>query len=120
LTILIKGWVNGMMNQKLSASTIMDSLVSISRFNKGEAKKVFEEVNEVGQKIVLKNNKPISVLMSPSRYEEIMETLEDYVLYFEAEKRLASTKNQYISTNEVLNELGIDESDLDDIEVEIE
>ncbi|MBN2259774.1 MAG: type II toxin-antitoxin system Phd/YefM family antitoxin [Clostridiales bacterium] len=98
----------------------MDSLVSISRFNKGEAKKVFEEVNESGQKIVLKNNKPISVLMSPSRYDEIMEALEDYVLYFEAEKRLIPEKNQYLPTNEVLNELGIDESDLDDIEVEIE
>ncbi|MEA3422543.1 MAG: type II toxin-antitoxin system Phd/YefM family antitoxin [Bacillota bacterium] len=109
-----------MMNQKLSTSNIMDSLVSISRFNKGEAKKVFDEVNEAGQKIVLKNNKPISVLMSPSRYEEIMEALEDYVLYFEAEKRLASANNQYIPSNEILNELGIDESDLDDIEVEIE
>jgi len=109
-----------MMNQKSSTGAIMDALVSISRFNRGEAKKIFNEVNEVGQKIVLRNNKPISILMSPSRYEEIMEALEDYVLYFEAEKRVSSARDQYISSDEVLSELGIDESDLDDIEVEIE
>lgn len=71
-------------------------------------------------KIVLKNNKPKCVLLSPSRYEEMIEALEDYALYIEAEKRIASAKNNYLSSDDVLAELGIDYTDLDDIEVEIE
>ena len=58
--------------------------------------------------------------MSLVRYDEIMETLEDYVLFFEAEKRLASANGEYISSNEVLQDLGLNDSDLDDVEVEIE
>ncbi len=109
-----------MIKQKQSISKLMNSLVPVSRFNRGEANKIFKEVNKVGVKIVLKNNEPISVLLSPSRYEEIMEALEDYVLFFEAEKRVASANGEYISSDEVLANLGLNDSDLDDVEVEIE
>jgi PHD/YefM family antitoxin component YafN of YafNO toxin-antitoxin module len=109
-----------MIKEKVPIGSIRNSLVSISRFNRGEATKIFKEVDKIGVKYVLKNNEPISVLMSPSRYEEMMEALEDYVLYFEAEKRVAAAKGKYVTSDEVLVELGISDSDLDDIEVEIE
>jgi hypothetical protein len=47
-------------------------IVPISRFNKGEANKIFEEVKEVGVKIVLKNNQPIGVIMTPEMYESLL------------------------------------------------
>lgn len=109
-----------MMKEKAPIGSIKNSLVSISRFNRGEATKIFKEVDKVGVKYVLKNNEPISVLMSPSRYEEIMEALDDYMLFFEAEKRVAEDNSRYISSDEVFSALGISDSDLDDIEVEIE
>lgn len=46
---------------------------------------------------------------------------EDDALYFEAEKRMKNAASEgFISSEKVYADLGINESDLDDIEVEIE
>lgn len=101
--------------------SLMNSLISISRFNKGEANKIFEELKETGYKIVLKNNTPTCVLLTPELYEEMVETIEDYRLQVEAEKRLRYSKEEeVISSVELLEELGIKEEELLDIEVEID
>lgn len=50
----------------------------------------------------------------------MMEALEDYRLYVEAVKRIASERNKTFSQEEVLEELGLQDSDLEDVEVEIE
>ena len=60
--------------------SIMKKLVPITRFNKGEANKIFEEVQEYGTRIVMKNNRPACVLMSPEQYESLMEMLSDQIL----------------------------------------
>ena len=56
----------------MAANDVLNMLIPISRFNKGEANKIFEEVKESGVKIVLKNNQPIGVIMTPEMYEELM------------------------------------------------
>jgi len=102
-------------------SGAMNSLVPISRFNKGEANKIFEEVRETGFKIVLKNNTPTCVLLTPEAYEQMLGTIENYRLLIEAEKRLENAKEEdFISTEKALLELGISEADLIDIDVELE
>ncbi len=53
------------MDKKKAIKGLMDSLVPVSRFNRGEAGKIFEEVSKYGTKIVLKNNTPACVLVSP-------------------------------------------------------
>ena len=89
--------------------------------NRGEASKIFEEVGEYGFKVVLKNNTPACVLVQPDRYEAMVEALEDYALFFEAEKRMKNAdKEGFISSEDVLAGLGISESDVDDAGVEIE
>ena len=104
----------------LSVKNIMDTIVPITRFNRGEASKIFDEVSEHGFKVVLKNNTPACVLVNPERYEAMVEALEDYALYFEAKKRIdAAEKNGFLSEKQVLDALGIDESDLEDIEVDM-
>ncbi len=52
----------------IAISGAMNSLIPISRFNKGEANKIFKEVRETGFKIVLKNNSPTCVLLTPEAY----------------------------------------------------
>lgn len=74
------------MVNEVSISNVLNSLVPISRFNKGEANKIFDEVKETGCKIVLKNNVPACVLITPEKYNEMMETIENYNLLVEAEK----------------------------------
>lgn len=99
----------------------MNSIVPITRFNRGEASKIFDEVKENGIKLVLKNNSPACVLVKPKLYEAMVEALEDYALYFEAEKRIRNAEEEeYISFDQVMTNLGIEESDLDGIEVEID
>lgn len=101
--------------------SLMESMVPISRFNKGEAGKIFEEVAKSGTKIVVKNNKPTCVLVEPKRYAELMEMVEDVLLLAEAEERMqSSTPPNFTSHEDVMKELEIDPAELDDIDVEIE
>ena len=96
-------------------------MVPISRFNKGEASKIFDEVASSGTKIVIKNNRPACVLLSPAQYESLMEMLSDSLLYTEAEKRMATNNDsETLSYEAVMEELGITQKELDDIDVEIE
>ena len=105
----------------LSIVGMMNSMIPITRFNKGEATKIFEEVEISGMKIVVKNNKPACVLVSPAQYERLMEMLSDYMLYTEAENRMASyNPSDNISHEDLMKELGISQKDLDDVDVEIE
>lgn len=105
----------------MSVVGMMNSMVPITRFNKGEATKIFEEVEIAGTKIVVKNNKPACVLISPSQYESLMETLSDYMLYTETEKRMANNNpSENISHEDLMKELGITQDDLDGVDVEIE
>ena len=101
------------MPNNISVSNIVNSIVPISRFNKGEANKIFEEVRESGFKIVLKNNSPACVLLAPEVYEELMETIENYRLLVEAEKRMEKAKSEdFISVNKAMEELGINCTEL--------
>lgn len=111
------------MAKELLTSNFLDSLVPISRFNRGEASKIFEEVAQSGMKLVLKNNAPACVLLAPERYNELLELIEDYALAAEAERRMKkdATCNNRISAADVMNRNGITKDELDAIEdVDIE
>ena len=102
-------------------SQIIKSIIPISRFNKGEATKIFDEVEASGTKIVVKNNKPACVLLSPAQYENLMEMLSDYMLYAEAEFRMDNNNpSENISHEDLMKELNITQEDLDGVDVEIE
>ena len=108
------------MNQ-LSTVGMMRKIVPITRFNKGEANKIFEEVQATGTKIVMKNNRPACVLMSPEQYESLLETLSDYLLLAEADRRMAANNDaENISHEEMMRSLGITQDELDGVDVEIE
>ena len=108
------------MNQ-MSVVNMMNAMVPITRFNKGEAAKIFEEVESTGTKIVVKNNRPACVLVSPSQYEMLMEMLSDYALFAEAEKRVAANDDaENLSHEEMMKELGLTDANLADVEVDIE
>ncbi|MGN0182587.1 MAG: type II toxin-antitoxin system Phd/YefM family antitoxin [Candidatus Ornithomonoglobus sp.] len=108
------------MNQ-MSVMGMMKSIVPITRFNKGEASKIFDEVENAGTKIVMKNNKPACVLLSPNQYESLMEMLSDYLLLAEAEKRMENNNaSENIRHEDLLREIGVTEEELAEIDVEIE
>ncbi|MBP5588379.1 MAG: type II toxin-antitoxin system Phd/YefM family antitoxin [Treponema sp.] len=103
----------------LNTVNILDSIIPISRFNKGEANRIFSDVKKFGTRIVVKNNVPECVLMSPQKYQQIMEEYEDALLAAETEKRL-SQKVKYATHEDVMEKFGLSDSDLDDVDVDLE
>ena len=65
--------------------------VPITQFNRGLAGKIFEDVKKQGAKVVMKNNTPECVLMSPEEYLSLMEEVEDAKLLRLAESRLQNS-----------------------------
>lgn len=96
--------------------------IPISQFHKGMAAQIFSEVRKSGAKVVIKNNEPECVLMSPSDYMDCMEELADARLELLALQRIANGALERTSTQkEVMDSFGITEDDLAAMEeVEIE
>ncbi|MEN6435756.1 MAG: type II toxin-antitoxin system Phd/YefM family antitoxin [Anaerolineaceae bacterium] len=110
-----------MAQTNLSMKRVINSIIPITRFNRGEANKIFEEVKKTGVKIVLKNNLPVGVIVEPKQYDEMIELLEEYSLLVEAEKRMKNVDSRgFLSEKQVMDNLGISESDLGNVDVEIE
>ena len=98
------------------------SLVSISQFSKGQATQVFDRLKNEPQLVVLKNNVPAAILLSPAEFSRLMEMEENYRLLTLAQERLdgnnlAKARNE----SDVMKSLGITEADIDaaeDVEIE--
>ena len=100
---------------------ILDALIPISRFNKGEANKIFDEVRLSGFKIVVKNNAPTCVLLTPEKFKEMTEIIDDHNLLALAEERLKNDNTPTIPFEEILAKDGVTIADLEAMEdVEIE
>lgn len=104
------------------AINLLQSLVPISQFNKGQASRIFDRLSSEKELIVLKNNQPSAVILSPEEYTRLTEIEENYTLLMEANARLeANADRPTISLNEVLNKIGITETEVDEMEdVEID
>lgn len=103
-------------------ANVMDCLVPISLFNKGQATKIFNRLKETKELFVLKNNQPSAVILSPEEYTRLTEIEENYSLLLEVTSRLEENGNKPgISMESVMAELGIREEDLEsagDVEIE--
>lgn len=104
------------------AADLLQSLVPISQFNKGQAAKIFDRLHSEKELIVLKNNQPSAIILSPEEYTRLTEIEEDYFLLLEANKRIEDNRNnKMLSFDSVMSNLGISEDELLDTEdVDIE
>ena len=103
-------------------SNAIKNTVSISLFNKGLAGKVFDEVKKTGAKLVIKNNNPEAVIMSPEEYINLVDELNDAKLLAEATIRMQNADlSKTISHEEMMKKFGITQAELDEMDdVEIE
>ena len=62
--------------------------------------------------MVLENNQPAAVILSPEEYARLSEIEEDYFLLIEATKRLADNNAPTTPIDDVMKELGITDDDL--------
>ena len=98
-------------------NALLKNTVSISQFNKGQAKKIFDEVKQTGMKIVFKNNEPECVLLSPDKYIELMNEIEDALDCAMAVERIESNSKTY-TLDEIKSEFDMSAKELDEIEDE--
>lgn len=105
-----------------SAANLLQSLIPISQFNKGQAAKIFDRLHSERELIVLKNNQPSAIILSPEEYTRLTEIEEDYFLLLEATRRMQENGNpKTVSLDAVMNDLGISKEELIDAEdVDIE
>lgn len=101
---------------------VLKRMVSITQFNRGQATKIFSRVKKEGEIIVLKNNEPEAVIISPEEYIRMSEIIQDHALLLLAEERLSNNdESKAIPHEQVLRELGLTQADLDAAgELEIE
>ena len=100
-----------------TATNLLNCLVPITQFNKGQASRIFDRLRTEKQLVVLKNNAPSAVILSPDEYARLTEIEEDYALLLEANERLENNKDKNtISFNDAMNALNITEEDLDHAE----
>lgn len=99
------------------ATDILQSLVSISQFNKGQAAKIFDRLHSERELIVLKDNQPSAIILSPEEYTRLTEIEEDYFLLLETDKRIEENGNKKtMSPDSVISNLCISEDELLDTE----
>ena len=107
---------------KANVTSAIRNTVPISQFNRGKAGKILEDVKATGAKVVMKNNVAECVLLAPDEYTKLMDELENAKLLAIANERLAkNTETQTLSEEDVMNELGITEEEIESAdEVEFE
>ena len=101
---------------------ILKNTVPISLFNRGMAGKLFKMVRETGPKVVMKNNLPECVLVSPEEYIKMVDEIEDMKLQLLAEERIKNGLGEnWLSTEDMIKKYDIDKDELDRMpEVEFE
>lgn len=106
----------------INLSSAINHTVPISQFHKGMAAQIFSDVRKHGAKVVIKNNEPECVIMSPSEYTNFMDELAEAKIEILALKRIAAGALEHtLSEQEVMAFHGISEDELADFEeVEIE
>ena len=91
----------------------LHNLIPISQFNEGKAAQIFDRLRTEKELVVLKNNQPSAVILSPEEYTRLAEIEEDYRLLLEANSRLIENGDKPdISFESVIHDLGITEEEL--------
>lgn len=61
----------------MTEKNLLNNLVSVTMFNQGQASKIFNRLQEEKQIIVLKNNVPTAILLSPDEYDRLLSLAEN-------------------------------------------
>ncbi len=72
----------------MSAASILDSMVSVTSLNHGRTSKAFSQVGDNHPVVVLKNNQPSAVIITPADYGRLARAEENFALYRKAVERL--------------------------------
>jgi prevent-host-death family protein len=89
-----------------------DDLISISDANRLGVSALIREAEEGRQRLVLRNNKPVAVVMSVERFEQLQQLQDDLIDITLAASRMMTTSGHRHSLDDVLERLGYSREDL--------
>lgn len=99
----------------MSIRSVIENTIPISQFNRGLAGKIFEEVKRHGAKVVMKNNSPECVLLSPEEYIHLLDEVNDARLLATATQRMSAfNSSTVISQEQVDREFGFSPTDYEE------
>ena len=75
----------------MAGNITLDNLVSVSELSHGGVSKTLSRVGDNNPIVVMRNNKPAAIVISPDDYRRLTEAEEDFALYLEAEERRRTT-----------------------------
>lgn len=106
----------------LSVKSAITNTIPISNFNRGLAGKIFADVRTSGAKVVIKNNMPECVLLSPEEYVKMVNVIEEAELLKMAISRTENCNPaDSIPLKSIMEKYDITQDDIDNTEdVEIE
>lgn len=95
-----------------SIRSAIENTISISLFNRGLAGKIFADVKAHGAKVVMKNNAPECVLLSPDEYIRLLDEADDARLLNAATERMSHYNPSTLVTQDQVDlEFGFSPSD---------
>ena len=72
----------------MAATIALDNIMSVSELSHGGVSKAVNRIGDGNPIVVMRNNKPAAVIITPDDYRRYMEADEDFALYLEAVERM--------------------------------
>lgn len=95
-------------------------VVSINELNQESTGMIFEELNNVGVIEFRKDTERLAMLVSPAKFDEMIESLENYELLISALNRVTKVPRRTIHIDDIMRELGITQADLDNVDIDLD
>lgn len=87
--------------RRMAGNITLDNLVSVSELSHGGVSKTLSRVGDNNPIVVMRNNKPAAIVISPDDYRRLTEAEEDFALYLEAEERMKKDDGTRLGMDDV-------------------
>ena len=88
----------------MSVTSFLDNMISVTDLSHGDASKTLSRGGNNHPVIVLKNNRPSAVIITPDDYWRLTQAEEDFALYQEAMDRLHNDDGTQLTDTDVFGE----------------
>lgn len=72
----------------MAATIALDNIMSVSELSHGGVSKAVNRIGDGNPIVVMRNNKPAAIIITPDDYRRYTEADEDFALYLEAVERM--------------------------------
>ena len=87
------------------AGTIsLDNLVSVSELSHGGVSRTLSRVSDDNPIVVMRNNKPAAIVITPDDYKRFTEAEENFALYLEATERMKHDDGTRVGMGDVFGD----------------